>query len=100
MPSSPILCASISDSHKNTEAHFLSPLYHSEGLPQKQGDFCPWLRERLICTGTGNASKDVSLAHLQFECRDMKEEVLSSSHWNPSCEIGQKRSSSSKNPRG
>lgn len=53
-----------------------------------------------ICAGTRNPSEEASLAHLQFQCRDMMEEALSSSHWNLSCEIGQKQSSSNMNLRG
>lgn len=53
-----------------------------------------------ICAGTRTPSEEASVAHLQFQCRDMMEEALSSSRWNLSCEIGQKQSSSNMNPRG
>lgn len=54
VPSSPALCASVSESTKYTELHFLVPPHHSGGLLQGQCDFCPRLRERLVCPGAGN----------------------------------------------
>lgn len=84
------------NTQNDTPSCLLSP---PEVLPKEQCASWPWLRECAHLHSDGNPL-GAAVAHLQSRCRDRTEEVLSSSHWNPSCEIGQRQSSSNTNLHG